>query len=484
MLSSSTSLRLRAQAELELRQRAAATAAAGDAGQRLSVWRADRGVYVNRETNRPYQPHHAEEAAFVASDTPRRYLVKGGEGSGKSVAGVIKDLERLRRGMNGIMGSPDFEHFRRSLWQEFQRWCPWHAVIPEQQYRARPGWEPQRPFILSFVTPTGGVAHLLCGGFDDPGSWEGPNVHFAHWDEARKHRTPAMLKVLDGRVRLIGPQGEPPQLWLSTTPRKHWLFDYFGPWDKPEQADPLADFKREAAVLTLRTRDNEAAGHLAAGYATRRRQSLTEAEARVLLDADWDDEGGADAFLDSMIWWDACRTDLAALSARTPLVLAADASVSGDCFAIIGVSRTPARPNDVAVRYVDITDPHGHPLDYDVIEQRLVAFVRSHNVLEVTYDPYQLHQMMTSLRNRGIVKTKPFGQQTDRLIADYQLRQLIARRGTAHDGHPALRQHIANADRKSDGEQKLRIVKRSPSLPIDGAVALSMAAYRCLQLPY
>ncbi len=144
-----------------------------------SAWAADGGIYVNSETGRAYTPHHDDERRFVFNDAPRRAMAKGGEGGGKSVAGIIKNLERLRRGMHGIMGSPDFPHFCRSLWPEFARWCPWQHVIAEQRYRGRSGWEPSRPFSLTFTT--GGT--LLCGGFDEPGSWEGPNVHFAHFDE-------------------------------------------------------------------------------------------------------------------------------------------------------------------------------------------------------------------------------------------------------------------------------------------------------------
>jgi hypothetical protein len=102
------------QAEARRRQRARAEATTTTTAVAGSSWSLDAGHYVNRETGRPYTPHHEAERLFVYSDTPRRALAKGGEGGGKSVAGVIKDLERLSRGMHGIMGAPDFEHFKRS----------------------------------------------------------------------------------------------------------------------------------------------------------------------------------------------------------------------------------------------------------------------------------------------------------------------------------------------------------------------------------
>jgi hypothetical protein len=447
-----------------------------------SSWVADRGVYVNRESGKPYVPHHDDEARFVFSDTPRRGLLKGGEGSGKSVAGIVKDLERLRCGMSGIMGSPDFEHFKRSLWPEFARWCPWDHVIPQQQYRRRDGWEPTQPFTLTFRTPVGGVAHLLCGGFDDPGSWEGPNVSFAHFDEARRHKTAAMVKVLDGRCRIPGPNGEPPQYWFTTTPRKHWLFEYFGPWETPGQTDPYAEFKAETLVVTLRLVDNELAGNVAPGFTQQRRQSLTEVEARVLLEAEWEDADDVDRFLASIVLWDACREDLSPLDASTPCVLGMDAGESSDTFAVVLVSWHPTRSGILACRYARPYVPHGGPLDFDAIEQDIRDLVARYAVQQIAYDPFLLGQMMRRLSMPGRVipvPLEPFPQGAQRLEADKNLLDLITQRRLAHDGNADLRQHLDNADKKTDAEsRKLRIVKRAQSLKIDLAVALSMACAR------
>jgi hypothetical protein len=445
-----------------------------------AYWNTHRYPYRNSETGRPYQPHHADEERFVFSDQPRAALAKGGEGGGKSVAGIIKGLERVRRQMSGIMGSPDFEHFKRSLWPEFRRWCPPDALVASQRYRLRPDWEPQRPFILTFVTG----ARVLCGGFDDPTAWEGPNVSWGHSDEARRHRDAKMLKVMDGRCRIPGPHGEPPQHWYTTTPAKNWLFEYFGPWETPDEVDPLADFKAETLVIDLPTEENERAGNLAAGYTAQRRRSLTESEARVLLDAGWEDIDDASRLLPSMIWWDACRAYVPPLTPQTPLVLAADAGVNNDSFGLIAVSRHWYRPQDVAVRWVKEWQPkNGESLPFTEIENEIRTFCRIWNVKHLCYDPYQLHQMMQRLQNDRVVWTSPFSQQTERLLADKQLVDLIQQQRIVHDGNAALRQHIDNADaKKSDDRKTLRIVKRTGSRKIDLAVTLSMAAKRCLDL--
>jgi hypothetical protein len=456
---------IQAQAELERRRRAG-----GGAGRWPST-------YVNRDTGRPYQPHHADEARFVAEDGPWRYgLAKGGEGGGKSVAGIIKVLERLRRGMNGIMVGTDLEHFKKSLWPEFRRWCPWDQVVPGQRRRAAPAWEPQHSFSLAFTNGT----VLLCGGIDDPASWEGPNVSFAHFDEARRKKTADALKVLDGRVRIPGPAGEPPQLFLTTTPRKHWLFEYFGPL--LEADDPRASFKASAFVIDLLTRDN--AANLAEGYVEDRAKTLTAAEARVLLEAAWEDIDAADRFLASMLWWDACKEDLPPLDPREPMVLCADGGVSSDHFALVGVTRHPARRADPAIRYVEAwTPPRGGKLDFALPEAEIRRLCAAFHVVALVYDPYQLHDMMTRLQNEGVVWTWEFNQGADRLVADKQLYDLILGKRMAHDGNPILRAAIDNADRKIDGEdRKIRIVKRSGDLKIDPAVAASMGVARCLEL--
>lgn len=458
-----------------------------------SRWEADRGVYVNRDTGKPYRPHHDAERAFVSDDRPRRLLAKGGEGGGKSVVGIVKTLERLRRGMTGVMGSPDFEHFKRSLWPEFARWCPWDGVIPEQRYRARAGWEPTKPFALTFTSG----ATLLCGGFDDPTAWEGPNVSFAHWDEARRHKTPAMLKVLDGRCRIPGPKGEPPQLWLTTTPRKHWLYEYFGPWEE-RGVDPLAGFKADALVIDLFTADNEAAGNLDAGYTAMRRQSLTEAEARVLLEAAWEDVDDVDRFLSTIDLWDACMQDVPPLDRHTPVVLALDAGESNDTFATALVSLWP---QGTAARYAHAYVPDGKVLDFDEIEIDVRQLAQRFSIVELTFDPFLLGQFVRRLQSPATLYRKsapdvplrfpkfpapcvPFPQGVQRLEADKGLQDSILQRRTAHNGTlEQLRQHLANADRKTDGEgRRLRIVKRSYGLKIDLAVALSMGRARALEV--
>jgi hypothetical protein len=187
-------------------------------------------TYVNNRTDRVFSvDHHPGAQEWLEDRTHRYYLAKGGEGSGKSVIGIKRDFDYLKLGnVTGILASPDLPHFKKSLWPEFKAWCPAEMVIPGQRYRLQSQWEPHDPFTLTFVNGS----QLICGGMEDPASWEGPNIHFAHLDEARRKKTADALKVLDGRARLPLPDGSPPALWFTSTPRKNWLYEYFGPWER------------------------------------------------------------------------------------------------------------------------------------------------------------------------------------------------------------------------------------------------------------
>ncbi|HUT60112.1 MAG TPA: terminase family protein, partial [Phycisphaerae bacterium] len=244
--------------------------------------------------------------------------------------------------------SPNLPHYKRSLWPEFRRWCPWGRVVDKHQRFGKLDWEPHEPFNIVFKND----ATLHCTGIENPGSLEGPNINFAHFDEARHHPDDKALKVLDGRVRIPGPKGEPPQIYLTTTPARHWLYTYFGPviakcptcgdilidrsggkpWACPqcgrqdglEPDDPFAAFKADARDIVLLTVDNEA--NLFEGFAQARAQTLTEKEARVLLEAAWEDLSEGQPFLPDMTWWDHCREDVPPLGTRESLVLALDAA--------------------------------------------------------------------------------------------------------------------------------------------------------------
>lgn len=193
-------------------------------------------------------------------------------------------------------------------------------------------------------------------------------------------------------------------------------------------------------------------------------------------------------------WWDACEEKLPPLDHNTPVVMAVDASVSGDCTACVLISRHPdpeRAVEQVAVRAVRVWEPpKGGKIDLDeTVGKTIEEWTKAYNVLEVCYDEYQLHSLMTRWRKRQVVKVFQFSQAAPRAQADKQIRDLVAHRQIAHDGNAQLRAHVDNARAKTTGE-KYRFVKPEQDnkqksrkrQPIDALVATSMGTDRCLYL--
>ena len=188
-------------------------------------------------------------------------------------------------------------------------------------------------------------------------------------------------------------------------------------------------------------------------------------------------------------WWDRLvDKDLPPFDKNTPLVVGADAGVTGDCTGILAVSRDPrpGRSDCIIVRLVRAWQPEGgKPLNYsETIDPALREWCREYNIVQVAYDQYQLHYLMSRLRDDAVTWVKSFSQMGDRMIADKALFDLIRDAKISHSGDPALREHILNTAAKypPDDNTKLRIVKKSAKSKIDLAVCLSMACHESLRL--
>lgn len=203
--------------------------------------------------------------------------------------------------------------------------------------------------------------------------------------------------------------------------------------------------------------------------------------------ADFNSAGDRDRFLPSMILWDACKEDLPPLvGKKESMVLAADAGVTNDCFALVGTTRhpDPARRGDVAVRLCRVwKPPAGGQISFVEVDHFIREVCAQFNVVQFCFDPYMLVDLGQRLKQDTKAWASEFSQGGERLEADKLLFDLIMERRLVHSGDPTLREHVDNSDRKPDIEsRKLRIVKREGRLKIDACVALSMSAYRILQL--
>lgn len=181
-------------------------------------------------------------------------------------------------------------------------------------------------------------------------------------------------------------------------------------------------------------------------------------------------------------WVAACKSDHV-LEKDEPVIIGVDAATTSDCFAVVMVSR---RDKDVYVHYSRIwTPPKGGTIDFREPEAEIRRLIREYNCLEISFDAYQIFDLMQRIRNEEIVNTRAFSQTGDRLLSDKRLYSLIRDRQFHHHGEIELVQHINNAAAETDkAEGKLRIVKRSPELKIDACVATAMAAHRTFAYAY
>jgi phage terminase large subunit-like protein len=188
-------------------------------------------------------------------------------------------------------------------------------------------------------------------------------------------------------------------------------------------------------------------------------------------------------------WWAACKDALPNLYKAQPMILAADAAESDDCFGLVLVSRHDSK---VAVRYARKWQPEkgkriiyvnpDNPDDTEFPEGEIRRLSREFNIVELAYDKFQLHDMMNRLRIKPGINCRAFKQGDDRAIADKQLYDLIKERRIIHSDEVDLAEHIKNANKKAEGENKVRLVKRQQHLKIDLGVCLSMGAHRALKL--
>ncbi len=190
-------------------------------------------------------------------------------------------------------------------------------------------------------------------------------------------------------------------------------------------------------------------------------------------------------------WWKACKGTLPEVDPNDPLILVMDAAISGDCFGILGVSRHDGKTVPRLIK--KWTPPPGGKIEYEppsTGDPNDIAYpsgyvrylVEKHNVIEVAYDPYQLHSLATKLSQDLVCYFRPFNQQTERLVADKQLQDAIKNREVLHDGDTDLTEHVLNGAAKTEGDKSIRIVKKSDSKKIDLLVCLSMGHHEAVRL--
>lgn len=176
---------------------------------------------------------------------------------------------------------------------------------------------------------------------------------------------------------------------------------------------------------------------------------------------------------------------------RESMVLSLDAATSNDCFGIWMGCRHPKNRQDVLTVYAQKWTPDRGTgkIDFQGTdnnpgpEREIRRLIKSYNIIQVCYDPFQLHDMAGRLKRELPVWFKEFNQGQERLMSDGQFRDLLRDRRFWHRGEPDLMEHLQNANAQIDAQDsKLRIVKRVEKLKIDLTVAASMGSYTLLRL--
>lgn len=226
--------------------------------------------------------------------------------------------------------------------------------------------------------------------------------------------------------------------------------------------------------------------------------------------------------------WDRCHDPAMPplqMGSREPCVIGIDAASKDDCFAVVVATRHPVRQDIPAIRWVRVWRPQESPTGQVDLEEpdRFVRWlvqggcvaghppskplVNAHdmtgaaiedcqycvrqeftvpglNVLEIAYDPYQMEAMAQDMIRDGIWGLSSFDQGKERWVADAQMFRWAMRIELAHNGSPALREHIHNSRAKlqKDEESKMRIIKAAPAAKVDAAVAASMATKRIMDM--
>lgn len=195
-----------------------------------------------------------------------------------------------------------------------------------------------------------------------------------------------------------------------------------------------------------------------------------------------------------MAWWDACKRTEAEWpkydKKRQPMVVAMDAGVSDDNFGMSLQFRHPEFETDVCLEQARKWEPpKGGKIDFQGTKDNpgpellLRQWLTEYNIVQVTYDPYMLHDLATRLNKEALAWFKSFNQGNDRLLADSQIRNLIRDRKYWHRGESDMREHVQNADAKIDEQDhKIRIVKRADQLKIDLLICASMGSFSVLRL--
>jgi len=252
--------------------------------------------------------------------------------------------------------------------------------------------------------------------------------------------------------------------------------------DEYRLEDTIAPLYKNGGTFTMWNHTPRMPWHSKA-YFSQQMSELSEDEFRRVHKNEW--VGSTTKFVQDL-WWDSCRVDSTKIEDQETVVVAVDAAYAenGDCFSVVVVGKHPTDQDKYAVKEArfwragnngklefknvnDESDPK-YPYGY------VIDLAKRYRVLEVAYDPYQLHSMATEQNKKRYAFWREFTQGKPRSVSDNELYDSIRDGTLVHPGIAQLSEHVKNAGRDSKG----RLVKLDKKRKIDGAVATSMANNR------
>ncbi len=455
--------------------------------------------FQNSKTGRFFEPQSEEARRYVFDlDTPFAVCFLGPEGSGKTVHATIKMLDKLRRGLDGALVCPSFPMLRR-IWEETRLWLDPAVVIDKHKEMLSSSWEPYKGFVIMFHNEVGSLSklHVMSVG-QSLSHLEAQTLNFYYLEELRSFSDEKIMNIALGRLRLDGPNGEPPQLFVGSSPvtKDHFFYRYFREPilpDSDEEDDGLNPFREKTKVVNLSVKWNIEKGILNKDYYETRGLTLNPNEVRMYQEGQWGEIDDDASFIhDPNLWYRLHDSDLLPMRKKSDknrdwsdsCVIGVDAGIRNDHFAIAVITRHPDNRDNVAVRLIKEFIPmKGADTDYDEVRTYLRGLINDYAVLNITYDPYQMYDLAQTFQKEKIVWMNEFTQGPKRALADTQLLMLILQSRISHMNDPVLNKQMTQAGVRIDTQgYKKRIDKKTNSMKVDLPVCVSMASYSILKL--
>lgn len=125
-----------------------------------------------------------------------------------------------------------------------------------------------------------------------------------------------------------------------------------------------------------------------------------------------------------------------------------------------------------------ITPTPGNVIDYDYIEYQIKEDAENFNILEMAFDRWNSHALVTNLEQEGMLMVG-FGQGYKSMSSPVkEIEALVLKEMLHHGDNPVLNWNIANVAITSDPADNVKMDKSKAIEKIDGAVALAMAIGR------